>query len=116
MTYADAQAASAKEAQEPWYSASDNVYTGCAMPIGRKAECWRESFFRNLHEGIQYRSLQDCLLRDFAEVERQYLELAQAYNGTLNDCDLVCPRGPWRPRRAQWCRKRWSRARLNLTA
>jgi hypothetical protein len=59
---------------QPWYSDGDDVYTGCAMPIGQKAHFWREYFSRNLHERIQYRSLLDHILRDFAEVERCYLE------------------------------------------
>jgi hypothetical protein len=69
--------------EQPWWSDTDATYKGCALPIGRKAHFWREYFFINIHERVQYRSLIDCILRDFAEVERKYL--AQQYRRPLLD-------------------------------
>lgn len=80
---------------EPWYSDCDDGYTGCAMPIGRKAEFWRQYFLTNLHIRVEYRSDQDCLLRDFAEVERRYLELTEDYGMRVTYCEFLCERTPW---------------------
>ena len=90
-----------QQIEEPWYSDCDDTYTGCAMPIGRKAAFWREYFTATLHIQIEYRSDQDALLRDFAEVERQYTALVEDYGMRVTYCEFLCEQTPWGLRQAR---------------
>ncbi len=48
-------------------------YPGCAMPVGRKAQFWREYFRVNLHMRIETRSIIDCILRELELCEQQLI-------------------------------------------
>ena len=93
--------------EQPWYSDCDAVYTGCTAPIGRKAHFWREYFATNLHERIQYRSLLDHILRDFAQVEADWLTLREDYGMRLTYCAMWCGPGCWWRRPLSRLRRRW---------
>jgi len=53
----------------------DGYYPGCAMPVGMKADFWRQYFFVNLRERIQRRSILDEVLQELERSEERELRL-----------------------------------------
>jgi hypothetical protein len=60
--------------------------TGCAMPVGMRAQFWRDYFRVNLPMQIERRSVIDCLLVELERCEREIVQARaqQARHGLLD--------------------------------
>ena len=50
-------------------------YPSCALPVGMKAQFWREYFRMNLHMQIERRSIIDCILWELELCEQQLVSV-----------------------------------------
>jgi hypothetical protein len=98
-----------QDGQHAWWRTCPEASHGSAMAVGEKAAWWRDYCATSLHLSIAPGSSLDAVLRDFAEVESAYLELASDNNNRVNYCELLCAHGHWRwlLRLRRWLRSRW---------
>jgi hypothetical protein len=81
------------------------------MAIGNKAAFWRQYIEQHLHERIQYRSLIDAMLRDFAHTEAAYVELREEWGMRVTYCETWCDKRRWWQRWGDAFRQRWTTLR-----